>query len=66
MVSAPGLAAAVGAAGLVVFLAAAAGGPGDPRSDAYRWLFVALSIVSALLCLAQRAAADAPLGERVS
>ncbi len=44
---------AVGAAGLVVFLTATAGGPGDPTSGAYRWLFVALFIVPALLCLAR-------------
>jgi PAS domain S-box-containing protein len=47
------LLSAVGAAGLVVFLTANAGGPGDPTSDAYRWLFVALFIVPALLCLAR-------------
>ena len=42
-----------GVVGLAVFVTAVAGGPGDPSSDGYEWLFVALFIVPGLLCLAR-------------
>jgi PAS domain S-box-containing protein len=40
-----------GATGLIVFAAAAAGGPGDPTGDGYRFLFAALVGTAAALCM---------------
>ncbi|HEV7804853.1 MAG TPA: ATP-binding protein [Solirubrobacteraceae bacterium] len=42
---------ACGLGGLVVFTAAAVGGPGDPGSDAYQALYMALYLVAGALCL---------------
>ena len=41
----------IGLAGLVVSTVAAAGGPGDPTSDAYEFLYVGLFILPGALCL---------------
>lgn len=41
----------IGLAGLVVFAVAAAGGPGDPTSNAYQVLYVGLYVVPGALCL---------------
>ena len=42
---------AIGLAGLVVFTVAAAGGPGDPTSNAYAVVYAGLFIVPGALCL---------------
>jgi PAS domain S-box-containing protein len=40
-----------GVVGFAIFVTAAAGGPGDPRSDTYETLFVGVLLVPAALCL---------------
>jgi PAS domain S-box-containing protein len=42
---------ACGLGGMAVFATAALGGPGDPHSDAYQALYVALYVIAGVLCL---------------